>query len=381
MKAKDYLLLLVMSIVSVACSSDLDQFEEKESEKQMASNEYLIPLSEAIANGEAMYNMVYQKGNTRSARKIKDFSFLKLNNATRGDADDDNGYYIVNYENDGGFALLSADKRRTEVLGISNKGSLYATDTIDNQGLSWYMNVYLPTAGFTPGVLPKDTTDTGLTSNITTTFCEPLLKGVLTSFHQRAPYNKYCFTDEGDQALVGCGPLAVGTLVAYHKYPTKIEGYTFDWDVMYNKKDHDLWSRLFKIMGNPEYLGVQYLWYGTKTPEEDYQDRIIRTFNRLGYTHIKANSWQDDMNEDLRKNRPVLASGNLYSRGKHIWVIDGGYNFTHTESDGVVSNITSTDYYHCVWGWGPTDAESYFAIDNKSSATFNIICLTTNVYK
>lgn len=392
MNSRNYVLLLimlVMTIVSVSCSSDLDQFEGYDNEKQMASNPYLIPLSEAISNGDAMFNLVYNSKNTRSKRGIKDLSILKLDKMTRSANSDDNGYYIVNYENDGGFALLSADSRRTLVLALSDVGNLFASDTISNKGLSWYLNDYLPNyenvqriiPGLNPGN-PKDTTIQGpvVIENRKEIYSAPLLQGFMSQFHQNAPYNKYCFTNRMEQSVVGCVPLAVGTILAYNKYPSKIENYTFDWNAMYQQQYHDSWSRLFEVIGRPNYLDVTYYKDSAGIDMELYDNYVEYALNRLGYTNFRLDSSENYLIDNLKYSHPVLVCGTRTFTGSHAWVIDGGYMHIYVESSGGVLSISNTNYYNCVWGWAGDD-NGYYSISKEAIEGFKGLHICTGIYK
>ncbi len=138
-------------------------------------------------------------------------------------------------------------------------------DTTNIPGLSWYLNDHLTAMDVSGSILnpsiPIDTTlhqfDPYLNPR-KTEYCEPLITGFRSRFHQQWPYNKYCPQINGKQALVGCGPLALGTIVSYYKYPDTIEGCQVKWNEMYQQIYHDSWSRLFEIMGRSQYLDASY---------------------------------------------------------------------------------------------------------------------------
>jgi hypothetical protein len=148
--------------------------------------------------------------------------------------------------------MLSADRRRPAVLALSDEGSMHLSDTTYNDGLNWYINEALSSFGST--IVKPDTTIHSTYPNepyttTTTVYSERLLTGFLSTFSQRYPYNIYCYTDSAEQAVVGCTPLAVGTVMGYYKWPESYESYTFDWTSMYSSSMNTMWARLFEILG------------------------------------------------------------------------------------------------------------------------------------
>lgn len=250
-----YWLLCLFSLLSACTIIDEPQSGEDIEDLELDSN--IIDLDQAISVYEQYYSLIYHT-NTRSCKSVAE---IELFMPKKRNGEDLNGYYIVNFGSEDGFAVLSADKRREIVCALSDKGSLHLRDTLENDALSWYLNKYLGKEmyGFTPAD-GRDTTFHDLLSGtrLEYEYCPPILAGFRSNFHQREPYNKYCFTYDGLQAVVGCGPLAAGTIIGYHEYPSSILGTKFDYAKMNLDKNHDGWSRLFEIIGRRELMYVDY---------------------------------------------------------------------------------------------------------------------------
>lgn len=320
---------------------------------------HLIPLEKALENADNMFTIIGE-GQTRSARKIKNVSrFMKGTRAENGD--NLHGFYVVNYENDGGFALLSADDRHSDaVYAISEEGQLNLTDTIDNKGLSWYLNYALPQIS-TMGVFPpRDTVPMiDMSEKLYKQHSNPLLGTYLSYFHQRSPYNNYCGIDPKTNLpnLAGCGPVAIGTAMGYKEWPKSFGGYTFNWGAMKINRTHDLWARLFALIGQE--AGVTYGSSSTTTPFEG----IIYAFKSFGYKYAKELKYFDaDLaNNNLENNELFLLYGwqPAVAGSAHLWVVDGGYT-TEQKTPGTMGFTTVyRDYYHCVWGWSGTSNGYY----------------------
>lgn len=348
-------MIAALAIMTTSCSSD-DQLTVQQPEVQGVDQNY-ISLDEALKNAEnAFANMLgKERKTTRAGLSTEIFMPAK----TRSSEESRYGFYVINYGNDEGFALLSADRRRSPVYALSESGSMHLSDSIENPGLSWYLNNHLPSleaigihrppTGLDSLIQQEDPYLRGVKEN----YIKPMITEFRSKFHQKAPYNKYCFTRNNKIAYVGCGPLAMGTIVSFYKWPTVIESYTMDWTSMYQQQYHDSWARLFEILGRPKYLFANYGAIeeskGTGVSEYDF----IKAFNNLGYIGAKKTDFNiGDLQSELNSNNPVFVYGSR-TGGAHVWVIDGGYYMAYrVPTLDNPSNLEKEYYYHVLWGWG-----------------------------
>lgn len=351
--------LFAAAFAFVSCDSEQGIKLEKGND-----NPNLVSIEEAMADADAMYSKVY--GGTRSGRKPSGVIRFR-SRTTRGEGNaNPEGYYIVNYI-EGGFSLLSADRRdMNRVYAISDEGALHLTDTVGNPGLSMYINDILPMLTNTIGAPSPDKYPIDSLRPIDPGWSyykkhsDPLLTGFMARFHQFSPYNHYCNTGAPDYKpqYVGCVPLAVGTVMGYHKWPQSLDGYTFDWDAMRNSADDLRWARLFKILGGPEYTNVSYgiegESKGTGVPYYRISKAFTDAFTKANYKGGHTVSFSSaPVSQELESNNPVICVGN--NGEGHAWVIDGGYTTGSLEypvtPDDEKKEVYRS-YYHCVWGWG-----------------------------
>lgn len=97
-----------------------------------------ISLEEALGNADRFFDII--EGKTRSNRRVKSVEKISAAHNTRSGEKATEGYYIVNYENDGGFAVLSADRRLGTIFAIGEEGSVSLADTINNPTLGVFFN-------------------------------------------------------------------------------------------------------------------------------------------------------------------------------------------------------------------------------------------------
>lgn len=352
----------VMAFCMSSCNSDEPALNVSDTEHVSDSN--FISLDEALMNANSAFKAML--GKNRAATRSEINAELFMPRKTRANQEGLYGYYIVNYGEDEGFALLSADKRRTPVFALSENGSMHLADTSSNKGLNWYLNDYLA-AGFNPGLptIPDSVVNYDPYSLGTRTYyCEPLLKGFLSKFHQKTPYNKYCPIIDKTRALTGCIPLSVGTIVGYYNKPDTIKPdssskkYILNWEKMNKSSSNNGWPRLFEVLGRKSFLNATY---GTDNTTS-YISLVPGTFFKLGYAYAALLEFNTrDMEEELRAHRPVILNG-IYPdvEGGHIWIADGGFiwELKLYANDILVQDRTEY-FYHMVWGDGGR-ANGYF---------------------
>jgi len=398
--------LVILSIVSMtlaSCSMQEPEIPEEQKETVTVTENY-ISVQDALANAKRQFCILYGEKYTRFGECVESIETKGLCKSSRSEAPDSlYGYYLVNYKDEQGFALLSADKRRRPVLALSNIGELHFSDTLHNEGINWYLNEALPQFDYAAGIPTKpggpiiqpDTTvheiNPWINDHGKKVYSEPLLaKKGFPKFHQNSPYNKYCFTSYGNQAVVGCLPLAVGTVMGYYKWPNAYKTYSFNWSAMYSNFSHDSWSRLFERLGSSELLHSIYGESATASGD----GWILYTFATMGYKSAKLKNFScSDLNAELTDGNPVICLGRAKVNNTnrdlgHAWIIDGGYmtwnhmGDTNFYPDGLVEEY----FYHCVWGWNGI-SDGYFLLEYntlggkpyKADGTYyNVAC---NVYE
>lgn len=131
-------LLLIVSILMVGVISCTNVLEDglvavTDTESTEYSSPYHIPVEEALANLESTMDAI-GIGNTRSNNRanwtITNVPMSAFQTQTRVDEEGDlsDVIYVVNFNNDEGYAVLSADNRLPDdVIAVTNSGSLNIT--------------------------------------------------------------------------------------------------------------------------------------------------------------------------------------------------------------------------------------------------------------
>lgn len=354
----------------------------------------LVPLEDAL---EILDQFLEKTGNavTKAGEKrvIESVETHYPKTATKSD-DDLPDAYIINFENNGGYAVLGANSSVTPIVAVTFNGHLvegfldanfkkdsltYDVDgnlvdlsTIDpysEEYDDYYVMVEDSTnLEFLQGIINNGldwrkidegaTLDVGGGSTRNKAEVDSLLNFCWSqgSWDERTLYNRYCYKVNwrGDTTYVytGCSTTALAQIVAYNQYPDKltINKDTIDFNGMTssysarglsNKGKDQVGLLMGAIFHN---VGKIFRWEsGTCiTPEQ-----IKQCMEELGYTDVvrmSSSSFDDDMqmatSNMLEQGKPVFLSAMSSLFSGHSWVVTGaayqGYTWMLS----------------CNWGWG-----------------------------
>ncbi len=369
---KQILLFLFIVVFSFSCSKE-NELETTE----LSSNNYFMELStiEDIANGiyfpsDDGSNLKSTKPKTKTVRGIDE-----IKNKSKKTS-----YYIINYE-EGGYIILSADKRASPVLGFSINNNFEVDESLYPPNLKFWMEdasaqieaIQQSSREQSPkeekawdriqhslihevySLKPEPPPDCWEHTEITTVgpFMEP-------EWGQEYAYNTSLpwITCNGDsyQVRVGCVPLAMAIVMKINEHPTS---YT--------------WSSMPLTYGTTTTANyIEDLWDAINSENSSYPDYdcdetlvvpsvVDDVFeDHFNYTNSSTDSYNyQTVKTDIQNDRPVILVGYDGDEG-HAWVCDG-YQETRYFYDDCDEQITL--YLHMNWGWYG-DYNFYFAYNN-----------------
>lgn len=369
---KKYFFIALAALLWVSCSQTepmaVDDQAGTSVDKHVKTGIHAI--SEEMAIEIANENMACLDPATRSNEKrVKSVQkFLNRANAvkTRATNTVEVGYYLINYENEGGFAVVADDDRVRPLHAISDTGSLHMSDTINNKGLAQFFSSLLPAVDTTIVVGPIKPWIDPVNPPIKPTISKVLVKPILTEFvrkwHQDYPFNKYC-----DNNAVCCVALSCGMVMSAFEWPSSYNTYSFNWADIKTNHYNDGLAHLLRELGRPQNLNVNYGYDASSAIFDD----CLRTFVNLGYQQPKIGSFSlGTVIDYLEKGQPVLIDGRVvgnYYYG-HAWVLDGLYmvegNLGAVVQPGDDTYIKQY-FLHCVWGAGGS-ANGYYSFYGSS---------------
>lgn len=294
-------------------------------------------------------------------------------------SDEDPVFYVFNYEDNQGFAIMAATPRLPQVLAISDKGNLDLLNLPENgvrlfaKGLIDYSDWIeeRDTGAVSDGVVY---TKKFHRTNVKTT---PLCR---VKWHQNYPYNQYTPIVNGTNALVGCGGVAVAQAMSVYGQPTNFQGYNFDWQAMTEEDPSDdavrQIARFMEVIGREGIGGFDYYNpNGTGAILPNIKDILVRcdysctlpedsVIKDTGISHYYKLYKDIDVIGELLAGRPVIVNGQTdfgISAIGHFWLLHGYMQIEWLEEKRInsptgvqvlSSEHTFNDYVLCNWGWG-----------------------------
>lgn len=375
------ILMAVCLVGAVSCTehSGLDPVRTKESPMIISK---VRTVEEAISIACQAANML-DSTSTRANRlvNINDIKVI-LNPHTRtagGDFDSDTLIYVVNFAENSGFALVSANRSTESLLGITESGS-YDGGISEIEGFNDFMSLaklYVGEAYAFDPIIPSFDIDSSI-------YCRtPLLQW---SWGQQNHAGQYC-----PNGIAGCVPLAVAQILAYYRKPDVLPVYYSGTDTTYlpmnwndirshklyyldnngnesstycNASDsaHNAIGLLCRQLGYKMYSIYHMNGSGTGTSA----DYVPSCFWDYGYTCGTFTSYNAGMSKPRLQNlHPLLFVGihedEQGTRAGHAWIVDGYeeityYRVTYTLNDKGLYEATYTPtgatlYNHVNWGW------------------------------
>lgn len=375
------ILLLTIVLLGILSSCNTDEpinVSEKVAPVTESVNSQKINLSEALNNVLPLFEALDGSVTTRLDRRaISSVDYITVNNKTRSTnaAGEDTLYYIVNYANDNGFAILSADKRLPAVLGISEKGNINLQDTAYNMPFKMCLNNIENQSTMLLNGFPSSS-DTIVPPNFGSYELKmlskygPYIEPFPSYWSQNRPYNMRCEKYGFLAYSVGCGPLAVAQIMSYYKWPDKLDELELDWDdinAMLDGPDYGMFisSGLFKESLLQMLRKVQIALEARKGEDGSmsvYESQINDNLQKLGYNK-PGNPIAFDKNvSSYIKNGPLLIESKVYQKEDgHMWVMDGIINYKETWA-ALTNGERYYSLYHCIWGYGGSN-NGYFIFD------------------
>lgn len=358
---------------------------------------YRVSVKDALRSA----NNILSAGDraTRSVeRKVKSTELYIAKPATRSNDGVEVSFYLINYEDNAGYALVSTDKRATPVYMFADEGNITTAAFEEVTPLAIFMdeaiaNYEIEVAssgtdgpidiGLPPGIDGRIGILNGVEYYLqeNTTY---LTKGPYTAtrWHQGYPYNIYC-----DNNLVGCLPLAMGQIMAYYRHPNSLNNRVLNWDNMsqlefYNINDSGAEDVAYFLRQIGEIGDADYRFANPDENEDGgtYMSmaNIEPTYNTFGYLCGDYQTFDVDMAiAQLDQQKPFIAygvrivegeSGEDYKEVAHAWIIHG-YRIEHHvlrylyKTPPYLEYTTreySTIYLRHNVGWQSTNSNLYY---------------------
>lgn len=400
MKKKVLLILSVLMSLGLfsSCSSSDDDASTAskvlESLPAMSSNSgsEIRSYEEALAIAQASIPMLEQSSSTTRSvgtqRKIdiNDKKVFKLNSKTRNALNiNDTLIYVFNFEDNAGFALVSASKNTDGLLAITEQGYCDPDTPSEIEGLEMFKVMAKEYVRRTSIEIPRGPNDPIIETRDSITYSYSTVGPyVNVRWGQLHPEGEYCPNGKS-----GCANTAMAQIMSYYNYPTSINltysgadisVQSLDWlSMKSHNTGHNLSScstpephkaigRMMRQIGE---LSCSSYNTNPQTTSTNSQN-ILQAFSSLGYN--TCDDWCPFAGFFARAQLNIahlLLVGGQSTGSGHAWVLDGYKTVTKTIRE-MARTATSgwfftghvsveNDYFmHYNWGWYG-DSNGYFA--------------------
>lgn len=385
MKTK-YLILLAVAITTLSCNKT----ENHNYPNNIQPTNITISISDALNNLDNAItdlNITTKGGNCPTYQRKSVFCVGNncFNKTKSMDVNiPDTLLYAVNFDNNEGFAVLSANRHLSDdIYCITEKGCItlehfqsafdflhtpnHTTRSSMNEDSFYDMGKTFVPALILSSMLADlkygKIVDNSSTKTTIATTNKVLLR---TKWGQGAPFNMYL-----NGCVTGCVSTACAQVMEYCKVPPHpiFDGVSCSWQDMalvqnvdnlnddnYPESATRQVGHFFREIGKKENCNIKY----GKESSSGSASGAVRTLKNFGYYGVKKHLGfktknQNRVSDMLSHGWPVYIDAlDFHHGGGHAWVIDGEWN----------------GYFHCNWGWdGAWDGyyakHNYFPVDYR----------------
>lgn len=413
-KNYSFLLLIGAGLLLVRCQSDVT-LSPHPATTQVTVKEQAVTLDEAIVVASEFFvqkRVDQQRANSKArlnatkigdsdpweAREIKETRQIKDAKETVA--------YVINYKDDKGFALISADKRFTPVVAFADNGE-FGSDTLGGVR-DWLLDIksivkgirkenkeqgpkekalwgrYLKTTKSSKGGRSTSDEEPPSCPEENEYFYTGSFTNDIAQYSQSYGYSYYAPSDGGcignsgncGRKFAGCGAVAMAIVMRYYRRPVMnitIAGESMLLDSSGYDAMPKNWGEMQFDCGRPPDNarrlsmlirfngGMALSGYGVLGNCNTWTlpGNIDDAFRRMGYSDggwwdgLSYGHWQSVVSE-LSQRRPVLFTGTygwIWNQpgNAHIWVGDGMSRYVYSYSD-LIRDQDGNWQYNCLRG-------------------------------
>lgn len=359
---KKYIVLLLFAFILFQFSA-CEQENIVESGQQCSNN---VSIDEAVLVGTNHFS-ISNESSLKSKKILPDFKSGKIKEKRAIKNNDEDLMYIINYEN-GGFVIVSGDRRVTPILAYSETNNFLDEDL---PGISDWINAV------SQGIIEAKKTKKARKEvarlweiytgepNVSINMIEPIddcncdeyyesfstgqFVDAVARWSQGYEYSWYSPNDGGcncGRKPAGCGPVAMAMIMNYYQYPqmtmtwsgeSLTTNYPMPQTIPYscgyplNANDRQV-AMLIRLCGS--WAGSVYGILGncaTATYPWNINNAFTNMFYSNGGTLGNLSDQYANVKSDLESYHPVIfigTTGSLNANDAHIWVGDG-YSYLH----------------------------------------------------
>lgn len=220
-----FIILASFGLLAASCTSIIDPAYDGEMQSQEhKSNIRTVEEVIDIAEKSLMKFGIETKSGIPSRTINRSNVKVLYNTATKSLPHEDTLMYVVNFNENQGFALISADRRDPELLILTESGNFDGRKTESPAFNMYFQNILteLSQEKSASSTMSNDYDEMVFNRVDTTTNVTTSGELLVSAWHKYAPYSNYCTTSANINTNAGSGPVLLAKLLASFEYPTFI---------------------------------------------------------------------------------------------------------------------------------------------------------------
>lgn len=137
-----FLYFFMVTVILVGCSEEFPT--DTENREQSTTTNTRVSILDALEHAEAIM-ADFEPGTRSETRKVASIESVLSDSRTRS-GEQDTLLYVVNYDDDMGYAILGADQRANPVYAFSTEGNINLNDTVKDEMFSLFVNAAIEDA-------------------------------------------------------------------------------------------------------------------------------------------------------------------------------------------------------------------------------------------
>ena len=413
-------LFIITCLSVVTACSDYDSSQEVYYTNSTSTSD-IRSLDEALKIAQSSISLLESDAVTRSlsGRKInlKDCKIVKAGLTRNAKNVNDTILYIFNFENNEGFAVVSALRNTEGLIAVTEKGN-YSSDTPTGiSGFDMYMDFAKEYIVNSKTTKTRALGDEQYKDSTIITYEIIVSPMVNVAWGQTYPEGEFC-----PNGIAGCTNTAIAQIMSHFEYPDSIQltypnadknWETLNWTNMkYHETGHSLSNcvtpgthssigRLLRQLGMMNNSTYYTDGSGTRTSTMTYAKS---TMTNLGYITGAWTSYVLGAESQLDSAHVVLVRGQRDNNIGHVWVLDGygkrvtirqqyKWNNAGFWQPNGLPIISRWGLFHYNWGWygicngyfliPGLDTSEAFLYDNREGTDVNYVVrnYNENVYR
>ncbi len=220
-----FIILASLGLLAASCTSIVDPAYDGEMQSQEhKSNIRTVEEAIGIAEKSLMKFGIETKSGIPSRTINRRNIQVLYNTTTKSQSHEDTLMYVVNFNENQGFALISANRRYPELLILTESGNFDGTKTESTAFNMYFQNILkeLSQEKSTSSTMSNDYDEMVFNRVDTTTSVTISGETLVGAWHKYAPYSNYCTTSANINTNAGSGPVLLAKILASFEYPTFI---------------------------------------------------------------------------------------------------------------------------------------------------------------